>query len=490
MYVKMIKLQNIRGIEDLTIKPSALTVISGKNGAGKSTIVSSIVYLGEKSHDPSMIRAGAEKGEIKIEVGDKTGEYDGALFTCTITQDKTTRVLHHPKLGKIPVAKSKEWIESIISMVSLDPVRILSAKPAEQLAIFLEALPITLTADKLAFLPVERVKGLDLDKHALEVIGSAKAGLYGALYEERKGKNAVADDKRGTARQMAETLPAEAPEGQNWNETLDVLLAESSSLQRMTAGRIAEIKSLYVKRRDDWEGRFNQFKNEASAEREAQKRQLKSAFDAEVERLRAKLYDECIKLDADSENEIESSRKKTTELVATAADEQAEELAALEKDYRPKEAEMKEKIGQAKAMVEQHAKAETTRELISKLNADATKFEEESATLTSQMKKLEGLKAELLSTLPIPGLEISDGQILDNGIPLHAVNDAEKYRIVFEMGKLKQGPLGFMVIDRAEIFDDENWMALAEAAKASGMQVLAARRTKGPLAISTESEVA
>jgi energy-coupling factor transporter ATP-binding protein EcfA2 len=466
MYVKMIKLKNIRGIENLTIKPAALTIISGKNGAGKTSIVQSLIYLGEKSHDPDMIRdfrKGATKGEIVLEIGDNGGEYEGAVFNCTITAEKTTRVLVHPKLGKIPVAKSKEWLESAVSMVSLDPFRILNAKPAEQVQLFLEALPITLTADKLTFLPLEKVRGLDLDKHALKVIGNEKEGIYGEIYDDRKIKNAQAEDKRATARQMTESLPADAPEG-NWGDLLMATNEEYRQLQKTTAATLTAI---------DRESK--ETKDAANAEHRSHCDAVKKELAEAIERLRT-----------NAQTEMDCSYEGAAEVVNKAEARRLEQRAAAEQDYRPKESDLKEKIGQAKAMVEQHAKAETTRNLIEKLNTEAKKLEGESASMTAQLKKLKELKAELLSSLPIPGLEISEGEILSGGIPLRMENAAEKYRIFFEIGKLKRGPLGFMVMDDAEKFDDENWAAILQAGQASGMQVIAAKRTKGPLAIETE----
>src|SRR3972149_8406948 len=102
MYIKSLQLKNIGPFESFEVKPKVLTVIRGRNGTGKTTIVNSVRYLGEKNHDPSLIKGygtehAAEFGEIRLVIADPKHEYDGANFVCTITEDKTTRVLHHPK---------------------------------------------------------------------------------------------------------------------------------------------------------------------------------------------------------------------------------------------------------------------------------------------------------------------------------------------------------------------------------------------------------
>jgi predicted phage tail protein len=408
-------------------------------------------------------RKGAAKGEIVLEIGDKGGEYEGALFNCTITPKESARFLIHPKLGKIPVAKSKEWLESAVNMVSLDPVRILNAKPAEQVQLFLEALPINVTADKLGFLPLEKVKNLDLDRHALQVIGNEKTGLYGELYEDRKLKNSLAKDKRSTAREMISSLPENPPEG-NWSEVYQEKSSELSELRTNAAARATAIR-----------------KDASNAEQSQ-----KDLYQSMEQALDKELAEAIEKLKADTEIARRIARdKRDTEVKNILATKDAA-LQAAKEEYEPKNQALVSEISQAKTMIDQHAKAESTRELIGNLNAEAEKLEAESKSLTDQMRKLESLKAELLSALPIPGLEISDGEIFDNGIPLRVTNTAEKWRVVFEMGKLKRGPLGFMVIDDAEKFDEENRAAMLQAAESSGMQVIMAERTKGPLAISTK----
>ena len=112
MYIRKLSLKNIKGIDALEVefKPGCCTIIFGENGAGKSSVLDALIYLEESSHNPYMIRnfgyGANQRGEIFVWIGDD-GDFDGAVIQCTITPDKTTRILRHPRLGKIGVAERR-----------------------------------------------------------------------------------------------------------------------------------------------------------------------------------------------------------------------------------------------------------------------------------------------------------------------------------------------------------------------------------------------
>jgi hypothetical protein len=492
MYVKKLKLKKIKGIDELEFSPGTLTILQGSNGAGKSSVICGITYLGEKAHNPDMIRGfrnGQEKGEISLEIGDETGEFDGAVFQCTITPEKTTRILRHPKLGKIGVAESKKWIDSVALMVSMDPIRILDAKREEQVKMFLETLHISVTADQLAFLPIETVKKLDLDRHALEVIGDEKGGLIGTIYESRKEKNALAKDKRATARTTESGLPQNPPEG-SWSETFAQKSAELSKLRSDTSIRAAGIRSDAKAAEDAARQLHEANKSQLDKECADKATSLKEEARAQIRAIEAKLAQDVKAVESDTEIAISSSESRRDAAIQLAKDSEKAAMDAAKADYDPKNEALVKEIAMAETMIQQHANTKAARELVATLNKDAMEIEIQAEALTEQIEKLKKLKNDLIKSLPIPGLEISGGEILDGGIPLTEVNDAEKYRVVFEMGRLKMGKLGFMVMDNFEKFDQAHRDAILEAAAKANIQVLAAQRTEGPLSIETEGRVA
>lgn len=458
MYPQKLQLKNIKGIKNLEFNFGSFNVISGKNGIGKSTIIDAIIYMGEISHNPDMLKTGAKEGEIRLVIGDESGEYEGANFVCKVTPAATSRFLEHPKHGKISVSKSKEWFKTIVNMVSLDPTRFINAKEEDQIRLFLEASPQRVTAEQLSFLPVDLVKNYDLDSHALTVIDQIRTRLYDA----RKDKNVVAKDKRSTAR----TIVPEDVSEDNWEEILAAKTAEKQRLYEEAQSRWREI----TKDAEDAEDSHNKLRDE------------------KIKRLERECSEAIEKIRADTQIAVNIVHEERDKNVRKIIEHKDEALRTARAEYAPKNEALVQEITTAKNMLDAQVKAQSSRELAERLNAEAEKIEAESDAMTEQIKKLDALKLDLLSSVPIPEIEIKDGRLYDNGIPLKSANSAEQFRIMFEVGKLTSGPMGFMVMDNAELLDDENWPALVDAGNKAGMTIMAARRTKGPLAITTEGK--
>ncbi|HAN09951.1 MAG TPA: hypothetical protein DCP90_04975 [Clostridiales bacterium] len=81
MKIKKIELVNIKRYDTITIELSdGVNFISGKNGAGKTTIIESIGFalfdykISKQNFDQYFIRKGEKKGQVRIEFLDKNGE--------------------------------------------------------------------------------------------------------------------------------------------------------------------------------------------------------------------------------------------------------------------------------------------------------------------------------------------------------------------------------------------------------------------------------
>lgn len=449
MEVKSVTITNILGIESLTIEPGAVTILYGRNGVGKSSVIAAVKDVLSGGHDPSLIRNGAASGEVAILLS------DGVVITKTIKPEKSTLVVRHPSLGK--VSKSQAYIDKIVDSLSLDPIRFLSAPAKERVKLLLEALPLKVTAGQLDFLPVDVVRMVDLNLHALEALGA----LHKLIYDARRDKNAIAKDKAATAAQLAESLPPDSD--QDWVAIHSERVAEKASLQKEANSRLAGIRSDLAA-----------VKESAKANADAQKAANHAAIQKQIDELREqlRLLDEA----------TFAAQMKTVDEAEGHAEEAEKALRA---EFEPRYAELTAAVQEAATRKEDAIRADQTRKNIAQFRHDAGIAEQLSEVMTSQLEQLDALKADLLKALPIPGLEIADGQVLVGGIPFDRVNDAEKYRIAIEIGKLRSGDLPLLVVDRAEIFDASNWAEFQKAAKASGVQIIAARVTEGDLSVQT-----
>jgi DNA repair exonuclease SbcCD ATPase subunit len=439
--INKIYIQNFMGIEDLIIEPSSLTVISGKNASGKTSVLEAMKATVGSGHDPSVVNAGAEAAQVVITLD------SGKSIRLRVTAKSTTREIRNEKGRRIDTPPA-EFIRSISDALSVNPLAFLTAKPADQLTAFLEAFPLRLRIEDIAFLP-EAFRQITVEGHALEVISKLQRAVYG----ERQEVNRIAKEKEATVRQLSETLPAEAPAAGDWKAELDKLTAAEKDLQTTTFTATSNI-------REAWAAAKENAKYEFERRRDA----IREALTEKIDELKARA--------ARRIDELEGERDGRIDYITRERDEQLDVLAA---DYRPKEEKLIAGREHAQVMVDAQGKATRTREYMATQEREAEAARVESQEMTNALINLQKLKSKLLIDLPIAGLEIKDGAILIDGILLGRVNRARQIQIAIELAKLRAGDLGFIVIDDLEHFDSETFEAFKEGAKDSGLQFVCAR---------------
>jgi DNA repair exonuclease SbcCD ATPase subunit len=454
MKIKRIQIKNILGLEELEIEPGIVTVISGGNETGKTSTLEAIRATLGRGNDATLLRKGAEAGEVVLELDDDT------VIKNKVT-DKCSRTVTHPKFGRL--SKGQTILESLNDSLGINPIQFLLAKPEARLNLFLEAIPLKLTADQLRDMPIETLREVDLDQHALQVI----AKLSKMLYDERTGVNRVVKDKETTARQMRDSLPAK-PEDGDWNKALQEAGREFQQLQKDSLLRANGIK-------DDARAAVDAAKSLFFAHKIRVERELSAA----IEDLRAKAEAEIRRAD-------EACAKEMEEI----SHHRDERLSAADKEYQPRHQELSEKIGQARAMMQAHERSKSALEYITRLESEAKTADEQSLALTTQIKKLESLKLELLKQLPIPGAEVKDGDIYIDDIPFDRVNNSRRVKFAMQLAMLRKSPL--IIVDSIEQLDQSAFEAFKKEAfltgKRNGVQFILSRVTEGALQIETNGE--
>lgn len=454
MRVLRIVIRNILGLESLDIRPGRVTEILGENGTGKTSCLEAIRAALGGGHDATLLKQGATEGEVILLLD------DGTEIKRRITEDRSETTVTVPEFGRI--SKPASYIRTLADALSLNPVRFLTAARKERVDQLLQAIPMQVTADQITFVPTLALSGVDLDEHALTVIGK----IHKAIYDQRTGVNRAEKEKRGTIKQMTETLPEDAPEG-NWGDVLQQATTAFTALQDERSKRFKVIET--------WA--------------DAQAKQAEDACQQHIEEVKAELEKAIEKLRTDAQIEIDRTRAERDAVVKAVEGGREERRATVEQEYRPREDELKEKIGQAKAMVEQHTKAESTRQFIAQLTQEADQLAEGASKLTLALGRLEALKAGLLQRLPIPGLEVKDGDIFVDGIPFDRVNTAKKVQLAIEVARLRAGSLGLVAVDGLECLDPKTFEAFRREAAKADLQFVISRVTEGPLEITTEGEV-
>lgn len=123
--MKIIKLtsQNIKNLKAIEINPDGNVIITGANGAGKSSILDSIfcALTGNKLEDP--IRHGQDRAEVVVDLGEITVK---RIFT-----EKGERLEVITKDGDIKKSP-QTFLNEIIGKLSFDPLEFQNMKAKEQ----------------------------------------------------------------------------------------------------------------------------------------------------------------------------------------------------------------------------------------------------------------------------------------------------------------------------------------------------------------------
>lgn len=113
--------------------------------------------------------------------------------------------------------------------------------------------------------------------------------------------------------------------------------------------------------------------------------------------------------------------------------------------------------------------------------------------LTNVLTRLKELRAEKQKSNPIPGLEIrtievrdkQEAEIFYGDVEFDALNTGKKMELCIRLAILGTGKCPLLIVDDAVNIDETNWRAFVQAARGSGLQIVAARLDDGDLRIET-----
>lgn len=439
MKIQHLKIENILGIKHLELTPgNTLTEISGDNGQGKTSVLEAIKAGTQGGHDATLLRQGAEKGEIVLVLD------DGAELHKKVTADKST--LDLVKDGK-KVPRASDTIKGLTDMMSVNPVDFLTAPKRDRVKVLLEAMPINADPKKLA-----QITGIPVDAQP-NVDGLALIDLlHKQVYDNRTLTNRAVKEKDATINQLRNAMP-EAPGGVEGDE--DDLRAQIQAAQTAMHAEHKRIDDKLAGVRTESATKVQALKDEAQAKIDAIREDLQKALDAE----RATL--------ADTEAKAGRVRQKATD-ACTAA-------------LQPLQAA----VNAIAANRDAAAKRKVTQETLAKMEDELAELQADAERETKALAAIEKYKSELLDSLPIPGLEVRDGEVFRHGIPLDRLNTAQQVEIAIEVAKLRAGDLAICCVDRFECLSPETLAAFRERAAESNLQLFVTRVDSGDMKIQT-----
>ena len=449
MIVNSARWHNVAGIEQLEIQPKSVTVFEGFNGSGKSSALKGLRSCLTKGDFAQLLPEGADRGETVLVMS------DGTTIRRELRDGISTLSIEHKGIGTLTGAKANSFVENMLDTMSVDAEAFLYAKPKDRTRLVLEAFPFSLDADGLKAIigDVPIPSG-----HPLEVIDAIHKGIY----EERTIVNREAKKSEAAASEIAaglgEQLNIESIDQEITTETDRLTILENEkaekieSAQIQCASAIDDATTFHKKKCDD------------------KRREIQAQIDALNEQLNVFLRS------ADSE-------LSTTKESANAS---VDDLrSALDAEYGDTITNIKLGIQSLRNGRDQFIKDKALREVVDRHTKDVHFQRERSKQLSETLDRLNEFKNNMLTKLPLPGIELKDGEILIDGKSWDQVPDSRLAILAVDLAIARAGASDIVVMDGLEKLDDVQFANFEKYLQKSGRQVFVARAKAIPFQVRT-----
>ena len=446
MRAKRIILRNVMGVEELEFSPGKVTLVTGSNAAGKTSVLEGVRALLGGGYDATLVRAGADEAELVAVLEDNT-----TVRKRIKASGGGDTTVEHPGFG--PRKAPQSWLNEKLDRVSFNPVEFLTAGDDRQMEMILESAAVDLPVERLV--EVVDATGLELREDEVDSLGSwdgltALEYVRKKLFDHRTGTNRALRDKRGTVKDL-EVAVEDAPDPAALAQEVQELEA---FIREVEAGRESDTEAARQRVHDQYSEKLR----EVGAEL------------AEVDRELARL-----------EERKRALEERRTDL------HNAESLAerqAIQDVRNDADAILGEKRARLEGLREQEKAAQRAagaRERLDQARAGVEALASEADALTDALEALEGIKVEQFRQLPIEGMDLRDGKLYVGEVPLRRLNSAKLLELAFWMAERRAGELGLVVVDGLEALDPDTFQAFTRHAARSDLQFIVTRVGTGEL---------
>lgn len=434
--LKSVKIQNIKGIESLAFETGAVTVLKGKNGAGKSSAIDALISAFEGGHDPGLVRKGAKEGSISLILD------DGVSIKKTIKPERSILEVRTADKGK--VSAEATYVKKLTSGLRFNPAAFISLSGKERAAELAKVMPV-------------QFQGAEVNAAANEAI------LAGQEVIDQRRFNEIREGRYATRTEVAREQSA--AEGFIIETERNLPTGTQASWQgvvEMLRIQVGEAKASLERDLNAIDKAAIGVVNEKRDALDAKLAELKKAYDAEVALYNWQYNSEQAQIVKAADIEKDAIRE--------AAGAQLEELT--------------NSLGQAEQALTEQNRVEGQRLQLDKMRKSAQTLQARWVQLDNAVKGLDRLKSEKLATLPIPGLEVrlddkNMPEVFVDGTAWPHVNKSMQCKIAITIAAQALGELPLMVLDEAEVLDEDSMQLLIAAAKDLGLQVIMARVESG-----------
>jgi energy-coupling factor transporter ATP-binding protein EcfA2 len=211
--IKSLSIKNFLGIIEKTFEPGKINIISGKKGAGKTTIIEAIEYALTGKLNSKEARGDLPKTEL-VRHGERESvlyvELNDGLAVDRRIRAESSDYLKVSKPGQA-VPQTESFLRSFIKGDIFRPGEFLKKSPEEQAAIILDMLEINWTMDDIRNWFGEKPEGINFDMHILKILKQIEKKYY----DDRTAINQQIDVLKVQAQGYKNQMPANY-DGEEW----------------------------------------------------------------------------------------------------------------------------------------------------------------------------------------------------------------------------------------------------------------------------------
>ena len=432
MKIASLQISDVKRVRAVSIEPKAsgVTVIGGRNGQGKTSVLSAIMYAlgGERYRPGNFKREGSlEDGYIKV-------TFDNGIIAERKGKNAALRVVD-------PTGKraGQELLKEFVSQFAIDLPKFMNADDREKANILL------------------RIIGLEDELMALDAEETAK-------YEERTLVGREADRER----KFCEEMPFH-PDVPEQEVSAADLLAEQQAIMARNAGKIAARDKVEQSRRtfEDLVVR----KIRLVEQRAALSTRL-AEQKAELEAQIRKMEETYVRQDAAFDEQIAAMELQTERL--------AEEIADTEQgDFALESTEdIERRIRECEAVNAKVRDNAMRKRKLESANAKQNEYD----GLTQEIEDCRRRRKALLdgADLPYPGLSVQNGILYLNGKAWDSCSGSEQLIVGCAVARKINPNCGFVLMDKLEQFDLETLERFDSWCEKENLQTIATRVSTGP----------
>jgi DNA repair exonuclease SbcCD ATPase subunit len=420
MKIINLKASNIKKLVAVDITPTGDVIkISGKNGAGKTSVLDSIFWAlgGNKGIQDEPLRRGEAKGSIELDLGD-------IIVKRTFNESGATTLVLENKDG-LRFQSPQNMLDSLLGRLTFDPLEFMRQDPKKQ------------------FATLRQLTGVNTDR---------LDGIRQKAYDERTQVNAMV--KRLEVQAEAIVVPAGTPKEEVNVAQVAELLREASAIKDQKTANDAKINELQQKLESGKSTFRMKYENQQNqcAEIKAKIDQLNK----ELKEKEAFMEDGSIKF-ANWEIELDDDIKKVKELANSIVVPDIDGLQA--------------QLGQAqttnKAVAQYQKREELRREAVTtkKLADD----------LTQKIETVDAEKNQMIAEakFPLEGLGFGAGVVTYKDLPLEQASSAEQLRVSMAMAMALNPKIRVIRITDGSLLDPQSMAEVEAMAKDNDFQVWA-----------------